>query len=130
MTRRMFGSISPETKEYIDFLLDSGLYDVTMRDGKQSGGYCTQLEAYRAPFIFANFDGTSENAYIMSHEGGHGFYFYLKRHEEIRARGWYTPEMAETHAMAMEFFAAPHMELSLAAGARITARCTWRRPCP
>lgn len=111
MTRRMFGSISPETKEYIGFLLDSGLYDVTMRDGKQSGGYCTQLEAYRAPFIFANFDGTSENAYIMSHEGGHGFYFYLKRHEEIRARVWYSPEMAETHAMAMEFFAAPHMEL-------------------
>lgn len=110
-TRRMFGALSPETKQYIDFLLDNGLYDVTMRDGKQSGGYCTQFEAYRAPFIFANFDGTSENAYIMSHEGGHGFYFYLKRGEEIRERGWYTSEMAETHAMAMEFFTAPYMEL-------------------
>lgn len=111
MTRRMFGSLSPETKEYIDYLLDNGLYDVAVRDGKQSGGYCTQFEAYRAPFIFANFDGTSENAYIMSHEGGHGFYFYLKRNEEIRERGWYTSEMAETHAMSMEFFAAPFMEL-------------------
>ncbi|MGN1026284.1 MAG: M3 family oligoendopeptidase [Faecousia sp.] len=111
MTRRMFGSLSPETKEYIDFLLDNGLYDVAMRDGKQSGGYCTQFEAYRAPFIFANFDGTSENAYIMTHEGGHGFYFYRKRIEKIRERGWYTSEMAETHAMAMEFFTAPYMEL-------------------
>lgn len=111
MTRRMFGSLSPETKEYIDFLLDNGLYDVAMRDGKQTGGYCTQFEAYRAPFIFANFDGTSENAYIMSHEGGHGFYFYLKRKEEIRERGWYTSEMAETHAMSMEIFTAPYMEL-------------------
>ena len=98
MTRRMYGELSPETKAYIDFLMDNGLYDVTMRDGKLSGGYCTQLEAYRAPFIFANFDGTSENAYIMTHEGGHGFYFYLKRGEAIRERGWYTPEMAETHA--------------------------------
>lgn len=98
MTRRMYGELSPETTAYIDFLMDNGLYDVTMRDGKLSGGYCTQLEAYRAPFIFANFDGTSENAYIMTHEGGHGFYFYLKRDEAIRERGWYTPEMAETHA--------------------------------
>lgn len=111
MTRQMFSRISPETKEYIDFLLDNGLYDVAARDGKQGGGYCTQFEAYGSPFIFANFDGTSENAYIMSHEGGHGFYFYLKRNEPIRERGWYTSEMAETHAMAMEFFAAPHMEL-------------------
>ncbi|MGN0798955.1 MAG: M3 family oligoendopeptidase [Christensenellales bacterium] len=110
-TRQMFSSISPETKEYINFIMENGLYDVTAREGKQSGGYCTQFEAYRAPFIFANFDGTSENAYIMSHEGGHGFYFYLKRGEEIRERGWYTSEMAETHAMAMEFFAAPYMEL-------------------
>ncbi|MGM9522402.1 MAG: M3 family oligoendopeptidase [Oscillospiraceae bacterium] len=111
MTRRMFEIISPETKEYIDFMLDNGLYDVTVRDGKQTGGYCTQFEAYHSPFIFANFDGTSENAYIMSHEGGHGFYFYRKRNEEIRERGWYTSEMAETHAMSMEFFAAPYMEL-------------------
>ncbi|MGM9639850.1 MAG: M3 family metallopeptidase [Faecousia sp.] len=111
MTRQMFSRLSPETKQYIDFMLDNGLYDVTVRPGKQSGGYCTQFEAYRSPFIFANFDGTSENAYIMSHEGGHGFYFYRKRNEEIRERGWYTPEMAETHAMAMEFFTAPYMEL-------------------
>ena len=111
MTRRMYEAISPETGAYIHFMLDGGLYDVTMREGKQTGGYCTQLEAFRAPFIFANFDGTSENAYIMTHEGGHGFYFYLKRDETIRERGWYTSEMAETHAMAMEFFAGPHMEL-------------------
>ena len=110
-TREMFTRLSPETKEYIDFLLDNGLYDVTAREGKQTGGYCTFFEAYRAPFIFANFDGTTENAYIMTHEGGHGFYFYLKRNEEIRERAWYTSEMAETHAMAMEFFTWPYMEL-------------------
>ncbi len=111
MTRRMYARLSPETKEYIDYVLDNGLYDVTMREGKQSGGYCMPLGADRVPFIFTNFDGTSENAYIMTHEGGHGFYFFLKRGEEIPERGWYTPEMAETHAMAMECFTAPYMEL-------------------
>ena len=69
------------------------------------------LEKYRAPFIFANFDGTSENAYIMCHEGGHAFQAYLKRNEEIRHKAQFTSESAETHAMAMESFAAPYMEL-------------------
>lgn len=110
-TREMFRKLSPETGEFIDFLMDNGLYDVKPRDGKRSGGYCMYLSAYRAPFIFANFDGTHENAYIMSHEGGHAFYAYLKREEKIRERCGYTSEMAETHAMAMEFFVAPYMEL-------------------
>lgn len=88
-------------------MLDNGLYDVTMREGKQSGGYCMQLEGLRAPFIVANFDGTCENAYIMTHEGGHGFYFFLKLNEEIRERTWYTPEMAETHAMSIASLTLP-----------------------
>ena len=111
MTKQMYSKLSKETEEFIHFMLDNGLYDVEVRDGKQTGGYCTQFAAYHAPFIFANFDGTSENAYIMTHEGGHAFYFYRKRNEEIRERGLYTSEMAETHAMAMEFFLTPYMEL-------------------
>lgn len=110
-TRKMFRRLSPETAEFVDFLMDNGLYDVELREGKRGGGYCMDLPAYRSPFIFANFDGTSENAYIMSHEGGHAFFSYLKRGEEIRERCCYTSEMAETHAMAMEFFVAPYMEL-------------------
>ncbi len=110
-TRQMYTEMSPETAEFIAFLLDNGLADVEIRDGKRDGGYMTTFERYRAPFIFANFDGTFENAYIMCHEGGHAFQGYLKRHEEIRERCWNTSEMAETHAMAMEFFAMPYMEL-------------------
>lgn len=110
-TREMYTRISPETADFIGFMLDNGLYDVEIRPGKRTGGYMMHLEKYRAPFIFANFDGTSENAYIMCHEGGHAFQDYLKRGEEIRDRCHYTSETAETHAMAMEFFAWPHMEL-------------------
>ena len=47
----------------------------------------------------------------MCHEGGHAFQGYLKRDEELRERCWNTSEAAETHAMAMEFFALPYMEL-------------------
>ncbi len=111
MTGKMYRKLSPETAEFIDFMMDNGLYDVALREGKRGGGYCTQFAAYHAPFIFANFDGTSENAYVMCHEGGHAFYYYLKRNEEIRERSWMTSEAAETHAMAMEFFLTPYMEL-------------------
>lgn len=109
--REMYTRLSPETAEFIAFLLDNGLYDVDIRDGKRGGGYMTSFEQYRAPFIFANFDGTSENAYILCHEGGHAFQYYLKRDEEVRERCWSTSEAAETHAMSMEFFAWPYMEL-------------------
>lgn len=110
-TREMYTRLSPETAEFIAFLLDNGLYDVEVRDGKRSGGYMMPLEKYRAPFIFANFDGTSENAYIMCHEGGHAFQAYLKRDEPVRERCGYTSEAAETHSMSMEFFTWPYMEL-------------------
>ncbi|MGN0378373.1 MAG: M3 family oligoendopeptidase [Butyrivibrio sp.] len=110
-TRKMYTEMSPETAEFIEFLMDNELYDVEIRDGKRSGGYMMPLEKYRAPFIMANFDGTTENAYIMCHEGGHAFQTYLKRDEEIREKCWFTSEAAETHAMSMEFFAWPYMEL-------------------
>lgn len=110
-TRRMYTEMSPETAEFIAFLLDYGLADVEIREGKRDGGYMTTFEKYRAPFIFANFDGTIENAYIMCHEGGHAFQGYLKRDEKIRERCQATSEAAETHAMAMESFTMPYMEL-------------------
>lgn len=110
-TREMYTRLSPETAQFITFLLDNGLYDVEIRDGKRGGGYMTFFEKYHAPFIFANFDGTTENAYIMCHEGGHAFQGYLKKDEAIREQCGLTSEAAETHAMAMECFTYPYMEL-------------------
>ena len=110
-TREMYARLSPETAEFIGFMMDNGLYDVDIRDGKRGGGYMMTFEKYRAPFIFANCDGTSENAYIMCHEGGHAFQAWLKRDEDVRDRCSYTSEAAETHAMSMEFFLWPYMEL-------------------
>ena len=49
MTGKMFSRLSPETGEYIDFMLKNGLYDVEVRDGKRSGGYCSWFAAYRTP---------------------------------------------------------------------------------
>lgn len=110
-TREMYEALSPETAAFARDLFDGELFDVEQRTGKRGGGYQATLADRRLPFIFANFDGTSENAYIMCHEGGHAFQSWLKRTEPVRERCWNTSEVAETHAMAMELFTLPHMEL-------------------
>jgi M3 family oligoendopeptidase len=87
------------------------MYDVEARDGKNNCAYMYYLGKYKSPFILASFNGTKYDPYIMCHEGGHAFQSYMKRNERIRERCGYTYEAAETHAMTMEFFAYPYMEL-------------------
>ena len=108
--REVFTKLSPETAEFIGKFMEDEVYDVEMRDGKAGGGFMTMLPKYKMPFIFANFDGTTENAYVMAHEGGHAFQGYLKRNEEISEHSQVTSEVAESHAMAMEFFVLPYMD--------------------
>jgi M3 family oligoendopeptidase len=110
-TEEMYTQLSPETAEFIHHLMENDLYDVESRSGKCGGGFMMSLESYRSPFIFANFDGTSNDAYIMCHEGGHAFQYYLKRNDEIREHCWITSEIGESHAMSMELFTFPYMEL-------------------
>ena len=52
------------------------------KEGKAPGGYCTYLADYKAPFIFSNFTGTSDDVDVLTHEAGHAFaavsYTHLK----------------------------------------------------
>ena len=66
--RRMYREMSPETAEFVDFLYDGELLDVLSKEGKAPGGYCTSLPAYKAPFIFSNFNGTSGDVDVLTHE--------------------------------------------------------------
>lgn len=36
--------------------------------GKAGGGYCTRLQDYHMPFIFASFNGTSHDVKVITHE--------------------------------------------------------------
>ena len=58
----MYRELSPETKEFAEFLFGNELLDVLSKDGKAPGGYCTEFAAYEAPFIFSNFNGTSNSS--------------------------------------------------------------------
>ena len=66
-----------ETKEFFDFMTENQLFDVLGRKTKKAGGYMTFLPEYGAPFIFANFNGTSGDVDVITHECGHAFQGYL-----------------------------------------------------
>lgn len=109
--KKMYAELSDETNEFFQFMLDHELMDLEARKGKEGGGYCTYLPDYQAPFIFSNFNGTSGDIDVLTHEAGHAFQVYSSRALGVPEYNFPTSEGAEIHSMSMEFFTWPWMEL-------------------
>lgn len=109
IAKNMYEEMSKETAEFFHFMLDQDLLDLDSLPGKAGGGYCTYIPKYRAPFIFANFNGTSHDVDVLTHEAGHAFQVYSSRDNYPQYR-WPTFEAAEIHSMSMEFLAWPWID--------------------
>jgi M3 family oligoendopeptidase len=109
--KQMYSELSAETKEFFDFMIDNELMDLVSKKGKAGGGYCTFISKYKAPFIFSNFNGTSGDVDVLTHEAGHAFQVYSSRNYEIPEYNFPTYEACEIHSMSMEFFTYPWMNL-------------------
>ncbi|WP_339316478.1 M3 family oligoendopeptidase [Oceanobacillus sp. FSL W7-1304] len=109
--QKMYKELSNETNEFFHFMLDRNLMDLEAKKGKEAGGYCTFIEDYEAPFIFANFNGTSGDIDVLTHEAGHAFQVYTSRNLKVPEYVFPTSEAAEIHSMSMEFLTWPWMEL-------------------
>lgn len=109
--KTMYSELSPETKEFFEFMTDNQLMDLVTKKGKAGGGYCTYIPDYKSPFIFSNFNGTSGDVDVLTHEAGHAFQCYRSRWIEIPECNFPTYESAEIHSMSMEFFTWPWMKL-------------------
>lgn len=116
--RKMYRELSPETGRFMDFMCDNELFDVLGRKNKKTGGYMTMIPDYKAPYIFANFNGTSGDADVITHECGHAFQGYITADDPILEHNDITMETAETHSMSMEFFTEPWMNLLFGARAK------------
>lgn len=108
---KMYHELSPQTKEFFDFMVESELLDLVNKPGKAGGGYCTYIPEYKAPFIFSNFNGTAGDIDVLTHEAGHAFQVYSSRWIETPELNFPTYESCEIHSMSMEFFTWPWMEL-------------------
>lgn len=112
--RRMYEELSPETGAFFSYMLEHELLDLEAKAGKAGGGYSTYLSKYQAPFIFANFNGTSGDVDTLTHEAGHAFQVYSSRGWPIPEYHWPTLEACEIHSMSMEFLTWPWMKLFFA----------------
>ncbi|MFV0479852.1 MAG: M3 family oligoendopeptidase [Anaerorhabdus sp.] len=108
--KEMYYEMSPETKEFIDVMINQELWDLENKPNKAGGGYCTTFPDYKVPFIFSNFNGTSGDVDVLTHEAGHAFQMYLSRDISVPECANPTLESCEIHSMSMEFFAWPWME--------------------
>ncbi|MFE7061205.1 M3 family oligoendopeptidase [Sutcliffiella sp. NPDC057660] len=108
---KMYEELSQETKEFFQFMIDKNLMDLVAKKGKEAGGYCTYIPTYKTPYIFSNFNGTSGDIDVLTHEAGHAFQVYMSRDFDVPEYNWPTYEACEIHSMSMEFFTWPWMEL-------------------
>ena len=109
--RKMYTEVSPETEEFFNFMTENELLDLVTKKGKAGGGYCTYISEYKSPFIFSNFNGTSDDIDVLTHEAGHAFQIYLSREYKTLEYHFPTLEACEIHSMSMEFLTWPWMYL-------------------
>ena len=102
--KTMYEEMSPETGKFINFMIDHDLLDLDSKPGKQGGGYTTFIPKFESPYIFANFNGTSGDVDVLTHEAGHAFQVFSSQNL-IPDYRWPGYEGAEIHSMSMEFLA-------------------------
>ena len=109
--KAMYHDMGEATGEFIDMMLAADAFDVFARKGKWGGGYCTSIDDYGQPFILANFNGSSGDVDVLTHEAGHALAFYeMFRNKRDYELNLGTMSVAEIHSMAMEFLAWPYMD--------------------
>ena len=108
---KMYDQMSPDTSKYFRYMKDHNLLFLDAKPGKQSGGYMTYFPIQRTPIIFSNFNGTSGDVDVLTHEFGHSFQAFESADIKIPAYRSPTAESCEIHSMSMEFFAEPYMDL-------------------
>ncbi|MFZ3591810.1 M3 family oligoendopeptidase [Bacillus sp. DJP31] len=106
----LFSELSNETKDFFEKITEQRYLDLENRVGKRGGGLATYIGNQKAPFIFANFNGTANDIRVLTHEAGHAFQFFMSNH-------WSIPEYlipvdsAELFSFTMERFLLPWMSL-------------------
>lgn len=107
----MYHQMHPETGKFIDTMIQDELWDLESKPNKEMGGYMTCIPEYKVPFIFSNFNGTSGDVDVLTHEAGHAFQYYVAKDIEVLDVVMPTVESCEIDSMSMEFFAHPYIDV-------------------
>lgn len=105
----IFNNVDPQLGSYFELMRKKDLLDLDNRKGKAPGGYCTNFDMVRLPFIFMNAVGIHDDVQTLLHEGGHAFHVFesavLPYHQQLNVG----LEFCEVASMAMELFSAPYL---------------------
>jgi oligoendopeptidase F len=102
-TRRVFSRMDPALGAMFESLCGGGCLDLESRKGKAPGGYQSNRDYMRRPFIFMNAAGLQRDVETMVHEAGHAFHSLLCRNDPILAYRSDIPlEFCEVASMSME----------------------------
>jgi len=102
----MLREMSPETDEFISYVMEHELIDYESRPEKAPTEYTTLLSSRKAPFIFDHFDGSPGDVQYITEGLGHAFATYRASRKQPLEE-YYSPssDITEIHAMSMVQFA-------------------------
>lgn len=109
--QKMYHELSKETDDFFRLMNENNLMDLETKKGKAPGGYMTYIPKYKVSFIFSNFNGTSGDVDVLTHEFGHAFQGYMSRNIKCPFYRSPTLEACEIHSMSMEFLTHPWMHM-------------------
>ncbi|MDG3002340.1 M3 family oligoendopeptidase [Paludisphaera mucosa] len=102
----IFREVDPDLGTQFAYMRERSLLDLANRKGKAPGGYQTNFEADRLPFIFMNAVGVDGDVRTLLHEGGHAFHTLASRGEPLAAYRESPLEFCEVASMTMELLGA------------------------
>lgn len=98
----MLREMSPETDEFITFILDHELIDYKPRPEKAFREFHILLSYRKAPFMFEHFTGSAEDVQYLSEGLGHAFASYrASRKQPLEEYYFPSSEITEINAMSM-----------------------------
>lgn len=102
--RKMYAEMNPTVSHYFDFMVDHNCMDLLAKKGKAGGGYMEYIPGLKTSYIFSNFNGTSGDVDVLTHEFGHSLQGFLGA-ETTEVPDYRCPgmECAEMHSMSMEY---------------------------
>ena len=99
---KMLREMSPETDEFITFILEHELIDYKTRPEKAFREFYTLLPYHKAPFMFEHFNGSAEDVQSLSEGLGHTFATYrASRRQALTEYYFPSSEITEINAMSM-----------------------------
>lgn len=110
--QKMYKELSPVASKYFDFMVDHHCMDILAKPGKAGGGYMDYIPSLKTAFIFSNFNGTSGDVDVLTHEFGHSLQGFLGDENTV-VPAYRNPgmECCEMHSMSMEYLTYPWMNL-------------------